>query len=105
MSPRSGPIAAVLMEHEEGRRRVATIAEALPKASGGGRAAIASVSENLPAYTDLLRAHIDKEDNVLYPKADQLLSQDDQKALNGEFEKVEAEHENVRERYHELGET
>ena len=87
MSRDSGPIAVMLMEHEEGRRRIAAIAEALPRASKNEPSAIAGVKENPLSCARLLRAHIDKEDNVLYPTADNLLSQDDRKALDEESEK------------------
>jgi len=52
----------------------------------------------------LLRAHIDKEDNVLFPMADQLLTAADQKELTEAFEKVEAEEigEGVHDKYHQL---
>jgi hemerythrin-like domain-containing protein len=51
-----------------------------------------------------LRAHIDKEDNVLYPMADRLFTPEDQRALTKAFEKVEAEEigEGVHEKYHQL---
>jgi hemerythrin-like domain-containing protein len=99
-----GAIAVMLLEHDEGRRRVRAVAEALPQAREGDAAAIASVRDNLSAYVRLLRAHIDKEDNVLYPMADRLFTPEDQQALTEAFEKVEAEEigEGVHEKYHQL---
>ncbi|MGZ9190578.1 MAG: hemerythrin domain-containing protein, partial [Nitrospira sp.] len=42
-------------------------------------------------YTQLLLAHIDKEDNVLYPIADARLTAETQAALSVAFERVEEE--------------
>ena len=52
----------------------------------------------------MLRNDVYKEDNVLFPAADQLLTQDDQKALMEIFEKVEAEEigQRVHEKYHQV---
>ena len=52
----------------------------------------------------MLRAHINKEDNILYPMADQLFTAEDQTALNEAFEQVEAQEmgEGVHEKYHRL---
>ncbi|MEW6215187.1 MAG: hemerythrin domain-containing protein [Nitrospirota bacterium] len=99
-----GPIAIMMHEHEEGRQRVKAMAEALPQARTGDLSAIKSLKKNLLAYVKLLQAHIDKEDNVLYPMADRLFKPQDQKALSEAFEKVEAEEmgEGVHEKYHQL---
>jgi len=104
MSAKSGPVAVMLQEHEDGRRIVAAIHKALPKAAAGNKSALAAVSENLLSYVELLRGHIDKEDNVLYRLADGVLTPEDQKALSEAFEKLEAEEmgEGVHEKYHRL---
>jgi hemerythrin-like domain-containing protein len=100
----TGPIAVMLHEHQEGRKKVAAMAEALIPAKNNNTSAIASVKENLFAYIELLRAHIDKEDNILFPMADQLFTAQDKKELMEAFEKVEAEEmgEGVHEKYHQL---
>jgi hemerythrin-like domain-containing protein len=97
-----GPIASMLHEHDQGRALVSAIAEALPKADAGDPEAIDAVHENLRAYAAFLRAHIDKEDNVLFPVADQLFTARDQELLVDAFEQVEAEEigEGVHDRYH-----
>jgi len=99
-----GPIAVMLHEHNEGRQRVKAVAEALPRAASGDASAIASVTDNLSAYVQLLRAHIGKEDNILYPMADRVFTPEDQQALAAEFDRVEAEEmgAGVHERYHQL---
>ena len=103
--PRTGgPIGVMLHEHEVGRAHVSAVAEAIPPAESGQAQARSSLQDNLAAYVALLRAHIDKEDNVLFPMADQLLTAADQKELTEAFEKVEAEEigEGVHDKYHQL---
>jgi hemerythrin-like domain-containing protein len=104
MPVEGGPIAVMLYEHDEGRRLTRTIAEALPLATNGDRRASAAVAQNLLAYVRFLRAHIHKEDNVLYPMADRLLTAEDQRELMEAFSRVEAEEmgEGVHEKYHQL---
>jgi len=99
-----GPIGVMLREHDEGRRRLRAVAEALPGAAGQDPVALAIVSENLEAYTHLLRAHIGKEDKVLYPMADKLFTPQDQQELSEAFDRVEAEEmgAGVHEKYHQL---
>ncbi len=98
-SPRAsdGPIGVLLEEHNEGRRLVEAIAEAV--AAGGAGAGLAA---DLVAYADLMRAHTDKEDNVVFPLADRLLRPADQAALAAAFDRLETEElgEGVHERYH-----
>jgi hemerythrin-like domain-containing protein len=99
-----GPIAAMLQEHDQGRRLVRAVADALPGARTGDQAAVGAVKDNLRTYAGFLRTHIAKEDNVLFPMADRLFSPDDQRALGEAFDRLEAEETGagVHEKYHEL---
>lgn len=100
-----GLLKTILEEHDEGRHLVQLIAQALPQARACGfPSCVAAVTANLKAYGDLLRAHIDKEDNILFPLADRLLTPEDQKAILASFEKHETEEVGigVHERYHRL---
>jgi hemerythrin-like domain-containing protein len=70
----AGPIAVMLQEHDVGREHVATLL-----ALAGTR--IAWTPEDREdiyvaarGYADLLRSHIHKEDEILYPMAEQRLS-------------------------------
>ncbi len=72
--PRAGgPIAVMLMEHDQGRSHVRALAEL----AAGPAPWTAADGETLAAaargYADLLRAHIQKEDLILYPMAQQRL--------------------------------
>ena len=99
-----GPVAVMLQEHEMGRRYLRAATAALPGARAGDAAAIAQVRDALGGYARLLRAHIGKEDHILFPMADRLLSDEDQRELEEAFEQVEAEEIGlgVHDRYHQM---
>lgn len=102
LSLETGPLAVMLQEHEQGRVYVRAVAEAVAGKNAPDTAAIRKAKKNLVAYAQLLRAHIDKEDHVLYPMADHIFKPQDQKALAEAFDKVEVEEmgEGVHEKYH-----
>ena len=103
-SKQMGPLAVMLHDHDEGRKMVKAAADSLSAAAAGDKNAVKTVAENLSDYAALLRAHIEKEDNVLYVMADRVFTDDDQKALSEAFEKVENEEigKGVHEKYHKL---
>jgi hemerythrin-like domain-containing protein len=68
-----GPVGMMLHEHALGRQHVAVLAAQAEKASpwsAGDREEIAAAARG---YAELLRAHIHKEDAILYPMAEQRL--------------------------------
>ena len=67
------PVAAMMMEHEQGRAFVAAMESATLEALNGqsGRGRI--IADNALAYAALLREHISKEDEILYPLAERLI--------------------------------
>ncbi len=85
-----GPIGMMLMEHEEGRGYVRAMAGALDGWEKGQEASQAVVIENARAYVRLLREHIQKEDEILFHMADEVLTQGDQELLLRQFEEREA---------------
>ena len=101
---KQGPIGVMLQEHEAGRQRVKAIAASLPQAGAGDPQTVAALAANLEAYGALLPAHIDKENNVLFPMADRLLSPEDQQGLLQAFARHEAQEigPGVHEKYHHL---
>ncbi|MDD4869054.1 MAG: hemerythrin domain-containing protein [Kiritimatiellae bacterium] len=102
MSMDNGPLAVMLSEHEQGRSCVRAIVKAVSGKGISDATVIRKAMENLASYAQLLRVHIDKEDNVLYPMADRLLKSSDQKILVDAFDKVESEElgKGVHEKYH-----
>jgi hemerythrin-like domain-containing protein len=87
----SGPIRVMLMEHEEGRVRIREMKKALAALRGGDSSAARSFTENARAYGGLLRSHIRKEDDVLFPMAEERLSPEKWEELATLFDKVEEE--------------
>jgi hemerythrin-like domain-containing protein len=101
-----GPIGVMLFEHEEGRAYIRAIAGAIEAYGRGvdGSGVARTIAKNVHGYVDLLRHHIMKEDNVLFPMADRVLSAADQAELERRFEQIETERigPDVHERYHRL---
>jgi hemerythrin-like domain-containing protein len=99
-----GPIGVMLHEHELGRGFVRQIDETVGPAAQGYAQAFEELKGALRSYITLLRQHIDKENKMLFPLADSVLTADDQEQLREAFERVEAEEigEGVHEKYHQL---
>lgn len=70
----TGPIAVMLEEHRRGRALVRGMAEAMAGVRTGNPRAMADYEKNARFFIDLIRAHIGKEDHVLFNMADQLVA-------------------------------
>jgi hemerythrin-like domain-containing protein len=99
-----GPIGVMLAEHDAGRRLVRKMSEGLEHLRGGNGDAVRTLQEDSNEYRDLLRGHIDKENNVLFPMADRLLSDDDGASIIERFEAIERDRVGAgkHEAYHEM---
>lgn len=86
-----GPVGVMLAEHTAGRRYIAASKEALAAYEQSAPNAAAALAENLRGYAKLLREHIMKEDNVLYPLSDRVLAEEEKAAMVREFERIERE--------------
>jgi hemerythrin-like domain-containing protein len=85
-----GPVAQMLAEHDMGRKYVAEMGEA--RASiGQGTAVRLRFAKAARGYSELLRSHIRKENEVLFPLADRLIGAEKADSLYAEFEAVEEE--------------
>lgn len=73
MPRQNSPVAAMLMEHDLGRSYVKAMEEAARKAMAGESEQQRIISENALAYAALLREHIGKEDEILYPLAERVI--------------------------------
>ncbi len=67
------PVAAMLMEHDQGRAYVRAMEEAAQNALAGKPGQDRLIVVNALAYAALLREHIAKEDEILYPLAERIL--------------------------------
>lgn len=107
MPSEGGPIGVMLMEHDMGREFVRQMAENIESASNGDAVSLQEFTLAAHGYINLLRAHIQKEDRILFPMADRFLNENDQKKLLAEFERVESDHigTGTHERYLKIAET
>jgi len=98
-----GPIVVMLSEHESGRAFIRGMAEATAKIGTDPKAG-EEIRNNGYGYIELLRNHIAKENNVLFPMADRLLPADVAAQLAERFEAIERERIGVgkHEAYHDL---
>lgn len=93
-----GPIGVMLSEHDQGRKLVSNMKQELSPAK------VDALKEDLLRYVQLLRSHINKENEILFVMADKTLTEAEQQELSKAFAKVEAEEigEGVHEKYHQL---
>jgi hemerythrin-like domain-containing protein len=99
-----GPIAVMLAEHAMGREHVAVLAQ-IGRGSGPlNDDERRQLGDHADAYHALLRSHIMKEDNVLYPMASRMLPETVMDRMAEDFETFERETmgEGTHERYHEM---
>lgn len=83
-----GPIGCMLNEHDQGRSLLKIIDENLEAAAGGDVTALNNLRHAGTDYVDLLREHIDKEDNVLFVMADQVLDDQEQESMVAAFHRT-----------------
>jgi len=91
MSQDSGPVAVMLREHDEGRHYTDAFRSAAEQMKTGDASAAADVVRNVFDYVNLLREHIDKENNVLYPMAEQIIPADTMQQVDEDFQRIIAE--------------
>ena len=82
-----GPTAVMRHEHDEGRRLVRGAGEALDATPPD----LAAFARHAASFVLLLRDHIAKEDQVLFPMAAQMLPPSRLEALRAEFERFDRE--------------
>jgi hemerythrin-like domain-containing protein len=107
MPAQGGPVGVMLSEHEQGRVYTRGMRENAEKLLAGDATAKQGVIENALGYAGLLRQHIMKEDNILFPMADRVIPADQHDAVLQGFERVEHEEtgEGVHEKYLALAES
>jgi len=88
-SAQQGPVAVMLAEHSEGREFVKGMEISVNLLKNGNKDSIKNVYENMRGYGMLLRNHIAKENNILFPMADRNMSEEENKALLERFVEFE----------------
>ena len=86
-----GPIAVMLADHEQGRLYTRQMRAATQRWQSGDNSAIAEAVDNATGYIQLLRGHIMKENNILFPMADRVIPAASQPEIDEAFEHVEHE--------------
>ena len=101
-----GPVAVMLNEHELGRQYTRAMRAAAEKWAQGDDSARQQAVENALGYVALLRQHILKEDNILFPMADRVIPATEHQVVLSGFEHVEHEEtgEGIHEKYLALAE-
>ncbi len=99
----AGPLGVMLFEHGQGRRHVQAMERALQTHLEEAPEADREFAQHAREYATLLRAHIQREDHVLFPMIQKLFTPEEDAALVAAFEQVEREEigEGAHERYHE----
>lgn len=99
-----GPIGAMKADHMRGRALVGAMIEQAGQSAQGDTSVRRDLVKNTLDYVALLREHIDKEDNVLFAIADQVIPDAEQRELKRVYDEFEANvmGAGVHERYHAM---
>jgi hemerythrin-like domain-containing protein len=102
-----GPIGVMLDEHEQGRRYTRAMRSGAEKWRDGQEAGRQEALTAAGQYAALLHQHILKENNILFPMADQAIPLANQEQVAEDFERVEHEETGagVHEKYLALAES
>ena len=104
-------IGELLQEHEQGRQLVAGLRDVANNFKIADQTVAGKLEKAGREYVALLKEHIQKEENVLFPMAEDMLGEEKDAELAEAFEKVERErvgpgkHEEFHELLHRLEQT
>ncbi|ACD93952.1 hemerythrin domain-containing protein [Trichlorobacter lovleyi] len=99
----NSPVAAMLMEHGQGRSFVCAMEIAVLEAQSGRTDTYQAIAENVLGYASLLRGHIGKEDDILYPLSERVLPEIVRASILEGYRSAEAQiPSGVRERYNAI---
>ena len=76
-------------EHDEGRAHLQSMCEAIYPASEGDAGALRQFADNSTSYIRMLREHIHKEDDCLFPMAAEAMTPEEQEELSEAFDKFD----------------
>lgn len=83
-----GPIAVMMNDHVQGRNFVKAMAHNIALYKAGDKKSLTELYRSMKGYSELLRAHIGKENNILFRLADNALSEEEQRTLLNEFQSL-----------------
>ncbi len=90
MPRNNSPVAAMLMAHDQGRAFVRNMEMVAQQAIAGESVQVEVLVDNARGYVELLRDHIDKEDNILYPLAERVLPEAMRPDMTAGYARAEA---------------
>jgi len=99
MPEKNSPIQAMHMEHDQGRAHVRALEEAAQRALDGETGQAVIIAEHAKGYAELLRGHIQKEDDILYPLAERTLPEDVRAGMLQAYEVAESQTPGLEEHY------
>jgi hemerythrin-like domain-containing protein len=102
MPEENSPVAAMLMAHDQGREFVRNLEQAALKAMAGEPGQVPVIAENARGYITLLRDHIDKEDNILYPLAEKVLPEPMRPAMVEGYSEAAAKSPDIEQHYRRM---
>jgi hemerythrin-like domain-containing protein len=100
----TGPVAMMLADHAESRRLTQMMRQMIERYQGGDLQAKDQVVRSALGYVRLLRQHIYKEDNILYPMADSVIPNDQLQQIHEAITRAEytEDGEEIHEKYRGL---
>jgi len=98
----NSPVAAMLMEHDLGRQYVRGMEEAATAALSGEKGRDAEIAAHATGYLQLLREHISKEDDILYPLAERLIPEAMREKIVAGYQRAEASRAGLEEQYRRI---
>jgi hemerythrin-like domain-containing protein len=91
MPERTGPIAAMLREHQQGRQCCTLLREAVLRWQAGDKTARSAIVANVYEYVELRRRHIIYENNILFQMAEQVMPPGAQEEVAAAIKRIERE--------------
>ena len=102
MPEKQSPIEAMHMEHDQGRAHVRAIEEAARKALDGEIGQGTVIAKHAKGYAELLRGHIEKENDILYPLAERILPEGVRSGMLTAYEVAESSTPGLEKKYQNL---
>ena len=102
MPEKHSPIEAMHMEHDQGRAHVRAMEEASQRALDGETGQSVIIIEHARGYAALLRGHIEKENDILYPLAERVLPEDVRDDMLAGYQVAEERTPGLEEKYRKM---
>jgi len=97
-----GPVGVMLDEHDQGRAHIKGMVTAIGEIADRPDQGTAGILEHGRAYVELLKGHIRKENEILFPMADRVIGPEKMQDLTRAFDGVETEMGDTHQRYASL---